>query len=95
MADHVHLLVGVAGDPDPDTLLRDFKAYGSRTLNRRFGRRRWWADSGSTRKKSTAEEVLVAAKYVRDQPFPLAVRLAAEVSAAVREWDATRELASG
>ena len=95
MADHVHLLVGVTADPDPDALLRDFKAYGSRTLNRLFGRRRWWADSGSTRKKATPEEVLIAAKYVRDQPFPLAVRLAAEVAATVREWEATQELVSG
>src|SRR5262245_7880375 len=30
MANHVHLVVGVTGDPEPETLVRDFKAYGSR-----------------------------------------------------------------
>ena len=87
MADHVHLLVGVAADPDPDTLLRDFKSYGSRTLNRRFGPRRWWADGGSTRKKATPDEILAAARYVRDQPFALRVRMALEVAEAVRAWE--------
>ena len=33
MANHVHLVVGVSGDPEPSTLLRDFKAYGARALN--------------------------------------------------------------
>ena len=30
MANHVHLVVGVPGDPDPSALLRDFKSYASR-----------------------------------------------------------------
>src|SRR5258708_5776120 len=34
MANHAHLVVGVPGDPDPHSLVRDFKSYGSRTLNR-------------------------------------------------------------
>ena len=38
MADHVHLVVGVPGDPDPHAMLRDFKAYGSRALSAGFGR---------------------------------------------------------
>ena len=33
MANHVHLVVGVPGDPDPSALLRDFKSYASRALN--------------------------------------------------------------
>ena len=89
LTDHVHLLVAVHGDPAPETLLRDFKAYGSRILNQRFGPRRWWSDGGSTRKKSTVEETLAAARYVRDQPDPLCVRLAAEVAAAVTAWEPT------
>jgi len=32
MPNHVHLVVAVAGDPDPASLLRDFKSYGSRAL---------------------------------------------------------------
>ena len=35
MANHVHLVVGVPGDPDPSALLRDFKSYASRALNLR------------------------------------------------------------
>lgn len=36
MANHLHLVVGVIGDPEPETLLRDFKSYGSRALNRQW-----------------------------------------------------------
>jgi hypothetical protein len=44
MANHVHVVVGVPGDPDPDKLLADFKAYGTRRLNKGWGRREhWWA----------------------------------------------------
>ena len=95
MADHVHLLVGVCGDPDPETLLRDFKAYGSRRLNRTGGRRRWWTDGGSTLKKINRDATLGAARYVRDQEWPLALRIDAEVAAAVTAWEKERELASG
>ena len=91
MANHVHLLVGVRGDPDPETLLRDFKAYGSRRLNRLAGKRRWWADGGSTLKKADRNALLEAAKYVRDQEWPLAVRADAEVAAAVSAWERERE----
>ncbi len=35
MRNHVHVVVGVVGDPEPDTLLRDLKSYGSRRLNTR------------------------------------------------------------
>jgi hypothetical protein len=38
MYNHVHLVVGVPGDPDSDKLLRDFKSYASRALNRRWGK---------------------------------------------------------
>jgi REP element-mobilizing transposase RayT len=34
MANHVHVVVGVPGDPDPSMLLRDLKSYGARELNR-------------------------------------------------------------
>lgn len=38
MANHIHVVLGVPGDPDPDNLLRDLKSYGSRKLNRTIGR---------------------------------------------------------
>ena len=49
MANHVHLVVGVAGDPDPSALLRDFKSYSSRALNLRDRvsvKPRWWTEQG-------------------------------------------------
>jgi hypothetical protein len=52
MAKHVHVVVGVPGDPDPSRLLQVFKSYGSRRLNQQFGvpaSKTWWTASGSKR----------------------------------------------
>ena len=38
MANHFHLVVAVADDAEPRKVLADFKAYGTRALNRAFGR---------------------------------------------------------
>ena len=73
MATHKHLVVGVPGDPSPDDLLRDFKGYGSRALNKRFGRpasETWWTESGSKRKLPTVEAILGAIRYVLGQQLP-------------------------
>ncbi len=76
MANHVHLVVGVNGDPDPDVLLRDFKSYASRRLNRQFGRRdRWWTEGGSARKLRDDDATRRGVNYVRDQEFPLVIRV--------------------
>ena len=40
MANHIHVVVGVPGDPEPDTLLRDFKSYASLCLNKSYEGRR-------------------------------------------------------
>jgi REP element-mobilizing transposase RayT len=76
MSNHTHLVVGVPGDPTPEKLLRDFKAYGSRALNRRWPRpvsSTWWTESGSRRRLSDEQAVRNAVVYVRDQEFALAV----------------------
>ncbi len=76
MRAHVHLVVGVPGDPEPDALLRDFKAYGSRALNRRFSRPvsgTWWTEGGSKRVKRTEEAVVRAVRYVARQEGALVV----------------------
>ena len=83
MAQHVHLLVGVPDDPDPDGMLRDFKSYGSRSLNRLAdvdAPLRWWTKGGSTRKKADHAAVLDAAAYVRDQEWILAGEVAPDVA---------------
>jgi len=70
MANHVHLVVGVRGDPDPPRLLHDFKSYGTRAL-RGHGHRpsggRWWTESGSRRKLPDERAVRAAIEYVRNQ----------------------------
>ena len=38
MANHVHLVVAVPGDPEPEKVIGDFKSYGSRALSRRWGK---------------------------------------------------------
>ena len=81
MANHVHLIVAVDGDPDPSDILGDFKSYGSRALNRQWPKPvsgTWWTESGSKRKLLTEEKVREKIEYVRDQPYPLLVWIAEE-----------------
>ena len=76
MANHTHLVVGVQGDPKPSDILRDFKSYGSRALNRRWttpDSDTWWTESGSKRKLTGESEVIAAVRYVQMQEFPLVV----------------------
>ncbi len=79
LSNHVHLIVGVPGDPDPADLLRDFKSYGSRRLNRRWGTPKngsWWSESGSRRRLKAEENVREAIQYVLEQTNPLVTWLA-------------------
>ena len=83
MANHVHLVVAVPGDPEPEKLLQSFKAYGSRALNQKFGRPvsdTWWTASGSTRKLPNENAVRGAVEYVRRQQRPLVVWVYEEAS---------------
>jgi REP element-mobilizing transposase RayT len=79
MANHLHIVVGVPGDPDPKKVLGDFKAYGSRPLNAGWGRPpsdTWWTVGGSTRKLANEQAVRAAIQYLRDQYAPLLVWVA-------------------
>jgi REP element-mobilizing transposase RayT len=75
MANHFHMVVEVSGDPDPNRLLGDFKSYGSRALNRLYGRppsETWWTASGSKRKLKDDEAIAAGVHYVLyKQPHPL------------------------
>ena len=76
MANHFHVILGVPGDPDPNGLLRDLKAYGSGALNRTFGKPKsgtWWTQGGSKRKLPNQVAVLNTVQYLRDQEFPLLI----------------------
>ena len=76
MTNHVHIVVGVSGDPAPSRLLGDFKSYLSRALNADCGRPKggtWWTESGSKGKLPDEEAVRLAVEYVRRQTHPLLV----------------------
>ncbi|MBM3139796.1 MAG: hypothetical protein FJZ92_06150 [Chloroflexi bacterium] len=89
LVNHVHIVVGVPGDPDPSAALSDLKAYGSRALSRRHGRRRWWTESGSRRRLVDEPAVITATRYVRDQRSPLATWVDPEFAALAREGEAS------
>lgn len=92
MANHIHVLVGVPGDPDPEKLLGDFKAWCTRRLNQGWGQRdRWWTQSGSRRRKKTDDALRTALCYVRDQPYALVVWLDPEAV----EWINQENAAAG
>src|SRR5262245_6811396 len=86
LATHVHIVYGVPGDPDPSRMLGDWKSYGSRALNRRFGKPpEWWAERGSKRRLKSPQSRWGAIVYVRDQENPLVVWLSNEAKAIVAE----------
>jgi hypothetical protein len=74
---HFHLVVEVLDDPGPEKVLADFKAYGSRTLNRKYGQppsETWWTSRGSKRKLADENALGGAIYYVlHKQPNPLVV----------------------
>jgi REP element-mobilizing transposase RayT len=81
MRTHVHVVVGVEGDPRPGKVLGDFKAWGARALNRQWARpasQTWWTEEGSKRKLPHAAAVRAAVEYLRRQSNPLVVWVAGE-----------------
>ncbi|HQX48737.1 MAG TPA: transposase [Planctomycetaceae bacterium] len=76
MANHTHALLGVPGDPEPEDLLRDLKSWGSRKLNKFYGKPAsgtWWTESGSRRKKPDLSAIFNAIDYIKDQENPLVI----------------------
>jgi REP element-mobilizing transposase RayT len=74
MTNHLHLLVGVPGDPDPATLIRDLISYSSRVLNQKYGKPEsgtWWTEGGSRRKLPDENAVQRAVLYVLNQKYAL------------------------
>ena len=75
MYNHIHIVVGVPGDPSPSKILGDFKSWATRKLSKLFGAppsETWWTERGSKRKLKDAEAILAAVQYVLyDQPNPL------------------------
>jgi REP element-mobilizing transposase RayT len=76
MASHVHLVVGVDGDPDLERILHSVKSYASRAHNKQWERPRngtWLPPPGSKRKLPDERAVIGAVRYVLDQEYPLVV----------------------
>jgi REP element-mobilizing transposase RayT len=101
MANHFHILIGVRGDPEPDAILGNFKSYGSRALNRRWGKPAsgtWWTEGGSKRKKVGEPAVRDGIQYIREQEYPLVIWVNPGVETASwpwPEWQPARKGASG
>lgn len=76
MANHLHIVVRVPGDPEPGLLVKDFKSWATRKLDRGWGKPpvRWWADGGGSKRKLPDERAVAArVTYVRKQYQPLAM----------------------
>ncbi len=92
LSNHVHLVFGVTGDPEPSELLKSCKSYASRALNRAGSQRiapRWFADGGSKRPLRGEANRVRAIQYVRDQAGPLVVWLSPEATILVGSHPAT------
>ena len=77
MFNHTHIVVGVNGDPDPQSILETFKSWGTRALKKYRPippNGTFWTGKGSKRKLENDEAVAGAVTYVvKKQPDPLAV----------------------
>ena len=63
-----HFHVVVTADGEPEVVLGELKAYASRALNERFGRRAsYWARQGSTRWLWNPHDVNGAVEYVLER----------------------------
>ena len=79
MANHFHLVVAADEDVHSTILLRDFKSYASRALNRKWSKPAsgtWWTESGSRRTLPDERAVEAAIEYVRCQQYSLALWIA-------------------
>ena len=80
LTNHIHLVVRVEGDPEGSDLLRDFKSYASRRLNRIWAvpvNGSWWSESGSRRVLKDEANVRLAIDYVAGQQGALLIWVSA------------------
>ncbi|MCE9567518.1 MAG: transposase [Planctomycetes bacterium] len=73
MANHIHLVVSAPSSITTAKLIGDFKAYTTRQLNDKFGKRRWWTERGSGRRLGDESAIQRAVNYVFRQEHPLIV----------------------
>ncbi len=74
---HTHIVVSVAGDPDPQSILETLKSWATRALKKHRElppNGTYWTAKGSKRKLPDERALLGAVIYVvKEQPDPLAV----------------------
>ena len=91
MFNHTHIVVGVVGDPDPESILQLFKSWATRALKKHRplpSNGTFWTAKGSKRKLPDERAVCAAVIYtVRKQPNPLAVRIHPRMLAVVEAYD--------
>jgi REP element-mobilizing transposase RayT len=77
MFNHTHIVVGVPGDPDPQTILETFKSWATRAVKKIRPippNGTFWTVNGSKRKLPDENAVRAGVIYVvKKQPNPLAV----------------------
>jgi len=82
MYNHTHIVVGVPGDPDPQSILETFKSWATRSIKKIRPippNGTFWTANGSKRKLPDADAVRGGVIYVvKKQPDPLAVWFASD-----------------
>ncbi len=91
MYNHTHVVVGVPGDPDPQSILETLKSWATRAVKKHRPQPpngTFWTEKGSKRKLPDERAVRDAVIYVvRKQPSPLAVWYHPKWQAALEEYD--------
>jgi hypothetical protein len=94
MYNHTHVVIGVAGDPDLDSLLETLKSWATRRLQRDRvlpPNGTFWTEKGSKRKLPDQHALCEGVIYVaRKQPNPLAVYIAPEFQEIIDQYDAVQ-----
>ncbi len=92
MYNHTHVIVGVAGDPNPQSILETLKSWATRAVKRLRAlppNGTFWTEKGSKRKLPDERALRDGVIYVaRKQPAPLAVWFHPNWQATIDEHDA-------
>ncbi|MDR0328446.1 MAG: transposase [Planctomycetaceae bacterium] len=71
MSNHFHFAAVFPVPMSMSKLLQFFKGRASRALNKRYGKRTWWTDSGSVRYSFEESAFRARIEYVKKQRNPL------------------------
>ena len=80
MPNHVHILLETNDDIEPERAAGELKSYGSRRLNKVFGKPAsgtWWTSGCSIRRK-TVDSISEVVRYIKNQRNALLIWIAPE-----------------